>query len=184
VRDYVPLGEMEVGTILHVQGGGEAILVSKTWRQGDFEVFDFEVEGLHNFYVRGEGSDKAGVLVHNSTGKQLDLPLGRSTANDLASPSEAYDRAKHYGKSPTAGDRTALGAGPDEVVDHQPPLVQRYYEGDPSIGEKPGWQMTPAERKASAGDRSRMQLQPKADSHKQGGEMSQYSKEQKQKHGL
>jgi len=67
VRDYVPLGKLEVGTVLHVQGGGEAILVSKTWRQGDFEVFDFEVEGLHNFYVRGEGSDAAGVLVHNST---------------------------------------------------------------------------------------------------------------------
>ena len=67
VRDYVPLGKLEVGTALHVQGGGEALLVSKTWRQGDFEVFDFEVEGLHNFYVRGEGSDAAGVLVHNST---------------------------------------------------------------------------------------------------------------------
>jgi len=85
VRDYVPLGELEVGTVLHVQGGGEAILVSKTWRQGEFvaersdvgespersggtvRVFDFEVEGLHNFYVRGEGSDAAGVLVHNST---------------------------------------------------------------------------------------------------------------------
>ena len=67
VQDYVPLGKLEVGTVLHVQGGGEAILVSKTWRQGDFEVFDFEVEGLHNFYVRGEGSDAAGVLVHNST---------------------------------------------------------------------------------------------------------------------
>ena len=69
VRDYVPLGKLEVGTVLHVQGGGEAILVSKTWRQGDFEVFDFEVEGLHNFYVRGPGGDAAGVLVHNSTGK-------------------------------------------------------------------------------------------------------------------
>ncbi|MFT5458608.1 MAG: hypothetical protein ACI9K2_005116 [Myxococcota bacterium] len=69
VRDYVPLGKLEVGTVLHVQGGGEAILVSKAWRQGEFEVFDFEVEGLHNFYVRGEGSDGAGVLVHNSTGK-------------------------------------------------------------------------------------------------------------------
>ncbi|MBX2801357.1 MAG: HINT domain-containing protein [Myxococcales bacterium] len=67
VRGYVPLGDLQVGTELHVQGGGEAILVSKTWRQGDFEVFDFEVEGLHNFHVRGKGSDAAGVLVHNST---------------------------------------------------------------------------------------------------------------------
>jgi len=77
VRDYVPLGQLEVGTVLHVQGGGEAILVSKTWRQGDFEqgslfrVFDFEVEGLHNFYVRGSASDAAGVLVHNSSGPKL-----------------------------------------------------------------------------------------------------------------
>jgi hypothetical protein len=85
VRDYVPVGKLEVGTVLHVQGGGEAILVSKTWRQGEFaaersdvgespersagtvRVFDFEVEGLQNFYVRGSGSDAAGVLVHNST---------------------------------------------------------------------------------------------------------------------
>ena len=89
VRDYVPLGKLEVGTVLHVQGGGEAILVSKTWRQGEFaaersdvgespersagtvRVFDFEVEGLHNFYVRGEGSDAAGVLVHNSTARDM-----------------------------------------------------------------------------------------------------------------
>ncbi|MFT4624396.1 MAG: YD repeat-containing protein [Myxococcota bacterium] len=74
VRDYVPLGELELGTSLHVQGGGEAILVGKTWRQGDVEVFDFEVradrvDGPHNFYVRGEGADARGVLVHNSTGK-------------------------------------------------------------------------------------------------------------------
>jgi len=50
------------------------ILVSKTWRQGDFEVFDFEVEGLHNFYVRGGGSDTAGVLVHNSPPSAHSLP--------------------------------------------------------------------------------------------------------------
>ena len=37
-----------------------------------------------------------------------------------------------------------------------PPLVQRYYEGDPGIGEKPGYLMTPEERRASANDRSRM----------------------------
>ena len=30
VQDYVPLGELEVGAVLHVQGGGDAILVSKT----------------------------------------------------------------------------------------------------------------------------------------------------------
>ena len=82
VRDYVPLGELEVGTVLHVQGGGEAILVSKTWRQGEFEVFDFEVEGLHNFYVRSEGSDAAGVLVHNSITNPVPSRLARIVSGD------------------------------------------------------------------------------------------------------
>jgi hypothetical protein len=87
VRDYVPLGELEVGTVLHVQGGGEAILVSKTWRQGDFEVFDFEVDGLHNFYARGEANDASAVLVHNSTGgESVDLfrAVSKGELDDIA----------------------------------------------------------------------------------------------------
>jgi hypothetical protein len=83
VQDYVPLGKLEVGTALHVQGGGEAILVSKTWRQGDFEVFDFEVEGLHNFYVRGPGSDAAGDLVHNSKKPDFVYRGGSDTPGNL-----------------------------------------------------------------------------------------------------
>jgi hypothetical protein len=58
------------------------------------------------------------------------------------------------------------------------------YEGDPSVGEKPGWQMTPEERKASAGDRTRMQPQPRPDSNAQGGEKAKYSKDQKKELGL
>ena len=136
VRDYVPLGELEVGTVLHVQGGGEAVLVSKTWRQGDFEVFDFEVEGLHNFYVRGEGSDAAGVLVHNSTPKMRpdaddlpgldatgkvhgDLPkaedLGDMSVDDLTqlreflgqSVQERIRRTTELGRDPGHGERQA-----------------------------------------------------------------------------
>jgi len=109
-RDYVQLGELEVGTVLHVQGGGEAILVSKTWRQGDFEVFDFEVEGLHNFYVRGEGSDAAGVLVHNSTG-------GTTRVGRWMNPKE-LDAMQSTGRVQTGPDsggihRVAVPADPD-----------------------------------------------------------------------
>ncbi len=99
-------------------------------------------------------------------------------------PTEAYNRQKHYGKTPTAADRKAVGAGSGQVADHDPPLVKRYYEGDPARGEKPGYQMTPAERKASGADRSRMTPQPADDSNAQGGQMSQYSKQQKTKYGL
>ncbi len=90
-------------------------------------------------------------------------------------PTERYNRAKHYGRTPTASDRRALGAGPDEVVDHQPELVKRYYEGDPTTGEKPGYTMTPEERAASGNDRSRMRLQPSTESTAQGGEARSYS---------
>jgi hypothetical protein len=78
----------------------------------------------------------------------------------------------------------ALGAGPDQVVDHNPPLVKRYYAGDPAIGEKPGIDMNDEERRASANDRSRMQLQPKSESNAQGAEMSRYSQGQKKERGL
>jgi hypothetical protein len=96
-------------------------------------------------------------------------------------PQEPYNRQKHYGRTPKQSDRQAVGAGPDEVADHDPPLVKRYYEGDPATGEKPGYLMTEAERKASAGDRGRMAPQSRPASDRQGGEMSRYSKEQKKK---
>ncbi len=94
---------------------------------------------------------------------------------------EPYNRRKHYGSTPKKSDRTAISAKADEVADHDPSLVKRYYEGDPATGEKPGKDLTAAERRASANDRSRMKRQPKADSNKQGAEMQRYSKEQKKK---
>lgn len=62
--------------------------------------------------------------------------------------------------------------------------MKRYYEGDPATGEKPGWQMTPEERAASAGDRSRMSPQDGGESNSQGGQMSACSREMKRKLGL
>jgi hypothetical protein len=90
----------------------------------------------------------------------------------------------YYGYSPTKADRNAVGAGKGQVADHDPPLVKRYYEGDPARGEKPGFQMTDAERRASAQDRERMTPQPQKESNQQGGIMSEYSKAKKKEHGL
>jgi RHS repeat-associated protein len=98
-------------------------------------------------------------------------------------PPEPYSRKK-YGRTPTASDRKALGARKDEVLDHDPPLVKRYYEGDPKIGEKPGTDMTDAELRASAKDRSRMHRQPRTESNRQGAEMSRYSRAMKKKLGI
>ena len=98
-------------------------------------------------------------------------------------PTVAYNRRNHYGNTPKKSDRTALGANKDQVVDHTVPLVQHYYEGDGN-GGKPGYMMTKQQRVDFANDRSRMQLQDKGDSHKQGGQMSNYSKQKKKEHGL
>jgi hypothetical protein len=59
----------------------------------------------------------------------------------------------------------------------------RYYEGDPSIGEKPGMYMTPDELRISANDRSRMQVQSKAESNIQGASMMRYSINKKKELG-
>lgn len=101
-------------------------------------------------------------------------------------PPEAYNRKKHYGRTPTKADRKAIGAGKGEVADHDPPLVKRYYEGDPNAvpPERPGIQMSPAERAASAADRSRMRVQPAGESNSQGGTMSQYSRQMRRRLGL
>jgi hypothetical protein len=99
-------------------------------------------------------------------------------------PEEPYNRARFYGNTPTRADRAALGAGPGQVVNHEPPLVQRYYDGDPSIGERPGFNMSAQQRAASAQDRSRMELQPASDSYRQGYDMKNYSQQQKEKYGF
>jgi RHS repeat-associated protein len=95
-------------------------------------------------------------------------------------PTEAYDRQKHYGTTPTEADRKAVGGSPD----HDPALVKRYYEGDPARGEKPGHQQTPGERKASAADGSRMKKSTLKKQRQQGAEMARYSKQKKKEYGL
>lgn len=130
------------------------------------------------------GDKPAGSTTPDGAGQKPPEGPEPGTASPEKGPTEAYNREKHYGKTPTSADRKALGADKNEVVDHQPELVKRYYEGDAAAGEKPGWQMTPAERQASGADRSRMQLQPKSESNAQGGKASAYSKEQKKKNGL
>lgn len=67
VNDYVALEDVKVGTVLRTCGGSDATVLGLTFRKGDVEVYDIEVEGLHNVFVRGAGSDAPGVLVHNST---------------------------------------------------------------------------------------------------------------------
>jgi hypothetical protein len=83
-------------------------------------------------------------------------------------PTEAYDREYHYGKTPTQADRKALGATPDQDVEHNIPLVKHYHEGTGEPDAKPGHLMTDEERKAFANDRKNMSLLDKSKNRSEG----------------
>ncbi|RDV39155.1 hypothetical protein DV096_00860 [Bradymonadaceae bacterium TMQ3] len=59
------MGELEAGTALRTTDGSLARVVGSERRQGSFEVFNFEVEGAHNYYVSSPRGSP-GVLVHNT----------------------------------------------------------------------------------------------------------------------
>jgi len=133
-----------------------------------------------DFFVKRDGTRnnvQLNPMMLNS-GKKSDKREHTQESSKEDKPEKDYDRRKDYGHTPKKSDRKAFGDKSDEVLDHDPGLVKRWYEGDPERAEKPGYQMTPEERKESANDRTRMKLQPRSESNKQGGHASQYSKEQ------
>jgi RHS repeat-associated protein len=140
--------------------------------------------------VSGQVGGEVALTIEGGVGV---FRLGRATVNRARSfrlfdfsrrPTEPYNRRLHYGDTPTRADRQALGAESGQVVDHDPPLVMRFFEGDPAVKENPGYLMTAEERLASARDRSRMRLQLKIYSDRQGAEMSRYSRAKKKEFDL
>jgi len=128
-------------------------------------------------------SEGAGTKVTEAAENHKAVSNEVSTTKEANLPKEPYDRKKHYGDTPTKQDRKALNAKENEVVDHKTPLVQHYYDGE-GPGTKPGYEMTDAERKAFAKDRSNMQVQPEKESQSQGGKLSKYSKDKKKEFKL
>jgi YD repeat-containing protein len=93
------------------------------------------------FTASGEGHSKKQTLtgregghLESDSGSEPQVATDGAGARKGGGPSEPYNRRKHYGSTPTEGDREAIGG---ESVDHAPPLVKRFYDGDPATGEKP-----------------------------------------------
>jgi intein/homing endonuclease len=199
-------GELEVGDLFLSQDG-QWVVVEDLLDTGEVRrVYNVRIADYHTYFV---GSREWGfsVWAHNAEGTcgPAEDPLGGRAHADalrdmdyedaLLSPEnrefyakepglqEPFDRETHYPDTPTKADRRALGAGPGQVVDHDPPLAKRYYEGDPNIGEPPGRMMTPEERAASAADRSRMRLMDATESARQGQQMQQYAREMAERLG-
>ncbi|MBS1624357.1 MAG: hypothetical protein JST83_10080 [Bacteroidetes bacterium] len=136
---------------------------------------DFSATEEDGWLFVTQSLNNAAAATREFSGRQFTAPVDEPTTPSAITP---YNRRQHYGNTPTKADRKALGASKDEVVDHVTPLVQHYYEGD-GKGSKPGYKMTQAERRTFANNRLNMQLQLRTESNKQGGNLSNYSKQMK-----
>ena len=64
--EYVPMGELGAGDGLRREDGGEAVVVDVGVRYVRAVVFNLEVEGVHNYFVRPHPAVGEGVLAHNT----------------------------------------------------------------------------------------------------------------------
>lgn len=197
-RGWVAAKDLKPGDQLLGSQGEQLVVVAQELLREKADHYNFEVEGWHTYFVSERENDPA-VWNHNKcppddlldendralreAGQHPDQPWNKAEADMANGPNRDYNRVGEYGHTPTKADRKALGAGDGEVVDHVPPLNQRWFEGDPSIGEPPGYTMTPAQRRASANDRSRMRVQSRAESDAQGGRESHLARERAKRFG-
>jgi hypothetical protein len=94
-------------------------------------------------------------------------------------PDQAYNRTQFYGDSPTPAQKSL--AAPLSF-DHDPALVQHYWEGD-GQGGLPGFNLTQTERIQQAADLSG-NFVPSKLQRQQGFQMMQYSIQKNQEFSL
>ena len=104
------------------------------------------------------------------------LPPGEEPYQLTLFPDEPYNRVQQYGYTPTAEQRASVPAGME--FDHDPTLVQHYYEG-PGDGSLPGFNLTQTEREAYGASSGSGSAATPAQQRAQGGAAAQYSKQQK-----
>ncbi len=149
--------------------------------------FDFDSPpDISRLFSKGKNSPNEKINEQTTAANNGNSNSARNnSANNTSvpAPTEAYNRLKHYGPTPTQADRKALGATPTQDVDHTVPLVKHYYEGD-GFGGIPGYIMTPDQRRAFASDRSKMKAETRTQNRSEGGKLSQYSKDMKKRYNL
>ncbi len=107
------------------------------------------------------------------------LPLGEAPYQLKLFPDEAYSRTGHYGNTPTAAQRASVPAGME--FDHNPTLVQHYYEGN---GGLQGFNLTQTERLQHARSLISGSAATPAQQRAQGAAAAAYSKRMKKANGL
>jgi RHS repeat-associated protein len=108
------------------------------------------------------------------------LPTGEMPYQLTLFPDEAYNRVAQYGRTPTSAQRASVPLGME--FDHNPTLVQHYYEG--LDGGLPGFNLTQTERLQYSQNLSSGAAATPAAQRAQGAAAAAYSKAQKQLWGL
>ena len=119
----VEMGELERGVKLRGEGGAVLHVESVDERAGDVEVFNFEVEGVHNYHVAAEGFGGVGALVGNKAAfRQVNISRvsepGDNLIRRVETPGGRNIRVKsHHGydRRHGSGDIRDTGLSMDEV---------------------------------------------------------------------
>lgn len=82
IGDYVAVSQLTDGIILLTSDDRSVIVQSLSVRQGEFDIYNFQVEGAHNYFVAASTGDSA-VLVHNQSWAPLTGPAATKAANGL-----------------------------------------------------------------------------------------------------
>ena len=107
------------------------------------------------------------------------LPPGEAPYQLKLFPDEVYSRTGHYGNTPTAAQRASVPPGME--FDHNPTLIQHYYEGN---GGLQGFNLTETERLQHARSLSSGSAATPAQQRAQGASAAAYSKRMKKANGL
>ena len=126
-------------------------------------------------YFSGVGTPGALRMVGSSANIARALPSDEAPYQLKLFPDEAYNRSGHYGRTPTPQQRASVPVGME--FDHNPTLVNHYYEG--VNGSLPGYNLTQAERIQHAQSLSAGAAATPAAQRAQGAAAAAYSKQQK-----
>ena len=179
---WVQAGYLKTGERLLSESGSEQVVEKVSTEQKPLVAYNLNVSDWHTYFVRGSGSQTEGVWVHNEC-------LTKA-------PSERYNRNAHYGGSqtnssaakearlagegqvcPTCGNTMVSGTKTAPSPQHEPTLVQHYYEHG-------GHLMTNEERRMYARSKGINGSQCLICQKKEGAKMARYSREQAIKYGL
>ena len=151
---WIQAGHLKKGDTLLSESGAKQTVQNITFKQQPLKAYNLTVADWHTYFVKGDKAETEGVWVHNSC-----PPYKR--------PNNATTKAQR--ESVQGKPCVECGKLAEKMIaDHKKPLVVEYYE-------------------TGTIDKSKMRaiesVQPQCPtcSAKQGGRLSQYSKEQKRK---